>query len=859
MKSIICLFAIGLISLFKSHAQDFVFSPINVLNGLSDNQVRYIIQLPDGRMVFKTSGNINIYNGARFKYIHQQSASSISLNNYDGFYRIYLSGDNLLWIKDRYKLMCVDLRKEIYLTDLPGYFKKSGFGGLIADVFLDAGQRMWILTGNQLVSKDRKHVVKLSSSQGTLQDVSSKDDELFLFYNNGAIVCHDLISKKDKFTMKAYAFSEEQKFKNTSLVVSGTNGFYQLRNGSSGGFFFFDLKKGSWRKLLETNYTLNTLVVDGNSKAAVSCATGIWIIDCKSGDKQYIPTIEKVDGTRLNTEISTLLYDKQGGLWLGTINQGLLYYHPNRYLFTPIRRSVFPDRSNKDIIVQAFAEDTAGNIYLKCQSKCYRYRPGLQNNQLLEQVESFNVPSKITAALNSKTVRRNTSQTAKLTDSKGWVWTGTADGLKVFNPVSGSEKTLYTSDGLSNNFIQEIFEDRKRDIWISTSYGLNKVYRNSKSENLRFSSFGVSEGTLDGEYSAGAIFESSDRTLYFGGINGFSILKPDRRESARLPFKPVFTNLLIRGEKIEPGKRYDDRLILSNGTAYTKDIELSYHQNFLAFEFSGLNYQNPAQTYYRYQLEGVDKHWRETINPKNDFLASQGILVAAYTNLPPGSYRLKVMVSNNNHTWNGPVSVVNLIIRSPWWQTTLAYVIYTLLLLLGVYAISYFYLRNARLKAERNRREEILLLRIRHLIEQQHIFEEQKANISPSVQQVKTSPENDGAVTSMESAFLKKAMALVESNLHVTDYSVENLSRDLNMDRTGLYRKLITLLDKSPSLFIRNIRLDKAAALLIEGEHNVSEIADQVGFSSSSYLSKCFQEKYGCKPSGYAEYVKKST
>jgi len=107
--------------------------------------------------------------------------------------------------------------------------------------------------------------------------------------------------------------------------------------------------------------------------------------------------------------------------------------------------------------------------------------------------------------------------------------------------------------------------------------------------------------------------------------------------------------------------------------------------------------------------------------------------------------------------------------------------------------------------------------------------------------------------------FLAKALELVEKNLNVPDYSVENLSRDLCMDRTGLYRKLIALLDKSPSLFIRNIRLQKAAGLILDGELSISEITERVGFSSPSYLSKCFQEMYGCRPSEYAEMIKKST
>ena len=105
-------------------------------------------------------------------------------------------------------------------------------------------------------------------------------------------------------------------------------------------------------------------------------------------------------------------------------------------------------------------------------------------------------------------------------------------------------------------------------------------------------------------------------------------------------------------------------------------------------------------------------------------------------------------------------------------------------------------------------------------------------------------------------AFLNKAVTLVEQHLNTPGYSVEQLSKDLCMERTGLYKKLTNLLDKSPSLFIRSIRLKRAADLLCEGELSISEIAEQVGFSSASYLSKCFFEEYGCKPSEYARQQK---
>lgn len=60
------------------------------------------------------------------------------------------------------------------------------------------------------------------------------------------------------------------------------------------------------------------------------------------------------------------------------------------------------------------------------------------------------------------------------------------------------------------------------------------------------------------------------------------------------------------------------------------------------------------------------------------------------------------------------------------------------------------------------------------------------------------------------------------------------------MERTGLYRKLVTLLDQSPSLFIRNIRLQRAAQLLAEGQLSVTEIAERTRFQQFQLPKQMF-------------------
>ena len=135
---------------------------------------------------------------------------------------------------------------------------------------------------------------------------------------------------------------------------------------------------------------------------------------------------------------------------------------------------------------------------------------------------------------------------------------------------------------------------------------------------------------------------------------------------------------------------------------------------------------------------------------------------------------------------------------------------------------------------------------------------EQQASIA-NTRDNKPQEKEEPPISANDSDFLNKAVALVEAHLNSPGYTVEQLSKDLCMERSGLYKKLNTLIDKSPSLFIRSIRLRRAADLIRKGGMNMADIAEQVGFSSASYMSKCFQEEFGCRPSEYAEKEQEST
>src|ERR1035437_883806 len=86
--------------------QHLVFTPIDCKNGLSENRVRNIEQLIDGRMVITTEGVTNIYDGTSFKHLHLKENNICPLTGYRGFHHGYVDKD-YMWMKNGGRLMLI--------------------------------------------------------------------------------------------------------------------------------------------------------------------------------------------------------------------------------------------------------------------------------------------------------------------------------------------------------------------------------------------------------------------------------------------------------------------------------------------------------------------------------------------------------------------------------------------------------------------------------------------------------------------------------------------------------------------------------------------------------------------------------
>ena len=145
---------------------------------------------------------------------------------------------------------------------------------------------------------------------------------------------------------------------------------------------------------------------------------------------------------------------------------------------------------------------------------------------------------------------------------------------------------------------------------------------------------------------------------------------------------------------------------------------------------------------------------------------------------------------------------------------------------------------------------EILLSKINNTLQMQQTL---KATYQKQIE-VKA---EDIHIVSEDEKFLKNAFEYIELNITQINFSVEELSKQLNLSRVSLYKKLLALTGKTPVDCIRTVRLKRAVQLLQKSQLSIANVAYEVGFNNPTYFSKVFKEEYGVLPSEYLNEYRK--
>jgi len=801
--------------------EHIVFSSINANNGLSDNGVRSICQLHDGRIVVVTTGMVNIYDGSSFLYLHYSDQKAYSLSNYYGWHCTYIDKADNIWLKNQYKLYLFDVRKERFVTNIDSIFDTYGIKDRVTDFIMDSECNAWFINDKNelLLKKSHKERASLfipdvlitNCADDQLIDIDIIKKELFFFYKSGLMVCYDIDTHKEIYRDNPFK-NNINRYYSTIAVQPFNEYLYQARNGEEKGVSMrYNVNTRKWDKIIETDCWQNTLTLDSKENCWISTFQGLWLIDKSLKNKRLISPIQLVDGRLFETEITTQYNDNNGGLWVGSINRGLLYYHPDRFKFRNFGRTLFKQNDNEKLRVIGFTEIN-DNLLVGTQKGLYRYNKSSESlvpynrvpvnticNMLFKDskqhtwlctqcnglynitntnIKHYSNPVRclyIYEALDGRfyvctensfgifdpstgiferiepPIGQNLGYTFQLIqygknkllgissaglfiyncidktiafpdreketifqhdnylyhciylDSRGLMWFGTQDGLYVYDSTANSTQSFYKEEGLVNNAIRSIIEDNHGKIWVSTSNGITciEITGNETNYHYSFVNYNHYDGVIENEFLPRSVFKTSDNRLLWGGLDGFNEIDLNRIDSSKQQLsKPLFTRFMLFGTEIKVGDKYNRNVILNQSVSTTKQIDLKHFQNFMGFEFSALNYVNPVQTFYKYMLEGIDVTW-------NEVSSTNGIGHANYTNLPPGTYNLKVYAANNSREWGDMYAEITIVVHPPIWKTTLAYFIY-IILFLGVFLyVMYSYIKWNKQKIIKKQKNEL--------------------------------------------------------------------------------------------------------------------------------------------------------
>lgn len=416
--------------------------------------------------------------------------------------------------------------------------------------------------------------------------------------------------------------------------------------------------------------------------------------------------------------------------------------------------------------------------------------------------------------------------------SKGGLWLGTNGSGLIRVEESGDGKRVRfhfytTAEGLPNNYIFSINEDSSGRLWMSSYRGIFFTGADIPlpgSGPLTTVLLDEKEGMAAAECSSAGLpsaWSSKEGKIYVATVKGIAVVEP--KALTRLPPAPpaVIESVIADNRTIGPVKETRGEIVLPTETQVVE------------FYFTALSFASPTKTRFRYMLEGYDRTWKS--------VAARRQRTALYLNLPPGSYRFRVMAGGNGGNWDSGEAVFRFRVKGGFAGGMLVYVL--LGVILGVVIMtSVWVLRRARLTGRRRtgeRGENIPA--VEALVEEKY----------------KTSalqPETVDAVLPELTRLMEEDRVFLDPEL-----SLKHLAQRLNVHYNYLSRIINQQLGQSFNDYINSFRIEEARKRLCDPAHSaktVLEIAYDTGFYSKSVFNTAFKKFTGLTPSQYKKECK---
>jgi AraC-like DNA-binding protein len=567
----------------------------------------------------------------------------------------------------------------------------------------------------------------------------------------------------------------------------------------------FDDNTREWRELMSVPYHLNNMILHDDILFAAS-EYGYWEYNPVSGEKIHHEVLQLTNGRKLATDVNTIAFDRQGGMWLGTEKRGILYSRPFRSAFVNYNWSQPEALAYEALLTRTLTDLPSLPRHVNCQ-----YR-----------------------------------------DSRGWLWTGLYTGLQLERPDRKDIRIYTDEDGLRNEMIHSVIEDDNHDIWVGTSFGISHLMI-ADGEVVNIDTYTQSDNVPNESFVNARAMKQPDGTIIMQSLDHIVVFNPkniNRDSLVNMTLAPKLVRLMVNGQHMEPGMKLGDKVILDRAISRIWEVSVDYNQNTLSMIFSGLNFARPIQTYYRVRVQGLYDDWHiySYMNAK-DKVDEKGLLHLHLPALKPGKYVVEIQVSSSPDRFELRPYTWAIYVNEPWWRSSGIYLLLGLIVCLLAIANVIFYNYNTRLDMMRNNKEGDIMRRIRNYVTR--CDELHNELLLPGIATTEEESADDPQQNNI--LFINTMLTIVPFiHSHANEkITMAMLSEQTGMEVTKLFELLSSNFYLSPRQMVGRLRLQEASELLMTTDKSVEEIANELMFVTPNYFISSFYHHFRQTPKDY--------
>ena len=663
--------------------------------------------------------------------------------------------------------------------------------------------------------------------------------------------------------------------------MGGTNGLIRFRQGGAnaeGGIGYQDV---AWYKQNNQAYPLThnrvrKIFEDRDGDVWICTDHGINLYDRNTHQMRNFIVYDKT-GKYSTAWAYDILQDQKGRLWMASYMGGIFIMSKQELL----------------------AGKTVADIHLSDQGK--NALSGLHVGQMVMDAKGQIWASTYNRldCINATTLKVLHVDNADvinymMADSKGNVWVGDNSAVRCYFASIPMQGSKFDAKEWKIGGKVSTMCDVEGSIWAIT--GNECCVLNPEDDCRRFMIPVVTPLNI--------FYSKLTHEVVMGGNDGFVSVRADVIKKMGQQGKLVLAGVVVNGKQTQEDMldNFADAEKSLNPREAKKMVLDSDENNFV-IQLTDLPFADHPSAVYAYQLEGSDHDWH---------YLKKGNLDIAYNGLSYGDYRLTVHLVDGEGKIGEEVYSLDISVLPPWYLSIWAKLFYLTALIVFVAWVVNSYLMRKQLLAEQKQKAETLEQvqarmqfyanladKLKAAVAHQSFDEvnnlihdslEVDVEVSPKelvATAAKTKPMpgaegnaeaqslgaegettaaamNAGSVEDAEAEHelgdverqqLEEITRAIEEHMIDSDFNVTSLQQVVGMGGKQLYRKVKALTGQTPVEYIRDLRLHKAAKLLRAGKFNVSEVMYTVGFSNSSYFSKCFSKAFGMTPT---EFMKKS-